>query len=435
VENRESGRLFERCKKVIPGGVNSPVRAFGPVGLTPPFIAKAKGSRIFDVDGNEYLDYVGSWGPMILGHARDEVIEAVIGAASRGSSFGAPTPYELELAEIICEAVPSIEMVRMTNSGTEAVMGAIRLARGFTGRDMILKFEGCYHGHSDGLLVKAGSGALTTGVPDSAGVPADYARNTLTASYNDCDGVERIFRESGDKIAAVIVEPVAGNMGVVNPKREFLELLRKITADYGALLIFDEVITGFRVAYGGAQQLFGIMPDITVLGKIIGGGMPVGAFGGRRDIMGMVSPSGPVYQAGTLSGNPVAMAAGSAVLKILRDNGHIYSELDKKGGILEEAFTQAGRKHGIPLTVNRTGSMLSAFFTDRKVDSYKEAVKTDKNMFVRYFKAMLERGIYTAPSPFEAMFVSHAHSRDDIKRTADAISEAVGGLRNTGAAD
>jgi glutamate-1-semialdehyde 2,1-aminomutase len=307
-------------------------------------------------------------------------------------------------------------------------MSAIRLARGFTGRDIILKFEGCYHGHSDGLLVKAGSGALTTGVPDSAGVPADYARNTLTASYNDCDGIEKIFRESGDKIAAVIVEPVAGNMGVVNPDMEFLELLRKVTAARGALLIFDEVITGFRVAYGGAQQLYGIVPDITVLGKIIGGGMPVGAFGGKRDIMSMVSPSGPVYQAGTLSGNPVAMAAGSTVLKILRDNRYIYSELNTKGRILEEAFTDAGRMHGIPLAVNRTGSMLSVFFTDGKVDSYKAAVKSDKNRFVRYFKAMLERGIYVAPSPFEAMFVSHAHSEDDIKTTVDAIYEVFSAI-------
>lgn len=424
----KSAELFEKSKNVIPGGVNSPVRAYGAVGLTPPFIQRAQGSKIIDVDGNEYIDYVGSWGPMILGHARDEIIEAVKKAASKGTSYGAPTPEELELADIICEALPSVSMVRMVSSGTEAVMSAIRLARGYTGRDKVLKFEGCYHGHSDGLLVKAGSGALTTGVPDSGGVPEDYARNTITASYNSCEELERIFKEVGGKLAAVIVEPIAGNMGVVPPDIEFLKLLRKLTEEYGTVLIFDEVITGFRVSYFGAQGLYDIKPDITVLGKIIGGGMPVGAFGGRKGIMSKISPLGPVYQAGTLSGNPVAMTAGSETLKILRDNPQIYRELDKKAEALEKAFMDCAKRYGIPLTVNRVGSMLSAFFTGEKVSSYKDAVKADKSRFVKYFENMLERGIYIAPSPFEAMFVSYAHSEDDINKTVEAIDKAFSNL-------
>ncbi|MGI6776959.1 MAG: glutamate-1-semialdehyde 2,1-aminomutase [Acetivibrionales bacterium] len=428
MDYKKSVELFNRSKQLMPGGVNSPVRAYGAVGMNPPFISKAKGSRVTDVDGNEYIDYVGSWGPMILGHAREEVVEAVNRAASKGTSYGAPTPEELELAELVCEALPSIDMVRMVSSGTEAVMSAIRLARGYTGRDRILKFEGCYHGHSDGLLVKAGSGALTTGVPDSAGVPVDYAKNTLTASYNDCSQLERIFSETANELAAVIVEPVAGNMGVVLPDAEFLRLMKKLTEKYGVLLIFDEVITGFRISYSGAQGFYGIEPDITVLGKIIGGGMPVGAFGGREDIMSRISPLGPVYQAGTLSGNPVAMAAGAATLKILRDNPSIYSELDRKGMELEKAFKSISLKYGIPAAVNRIGSMMSLFFTDGKVDSFREAARSDKDRFVKYFTSMLEDGIYAAPSPFEAMFVSDAHTDEDIRMTIKAVDNAFSGL-------
>ncbi|MCX7843468.1 MAG: glutamate-1-semialdehyde 2,1-aminomutase [Clostridia bacterium] len=423
MNNCKSRVLFEKAKSLIPGGVNSPVRAFRSVGLNPPFISKAKGSRIFDVDGNEYIDYVCSWGPMILGHAREEVVEAIVKAAADGTSFGAPTEREVELAELICQAVPSVEMVRMVSSGTEAVMSAIRLARGFTGRDKILKFEGCYHGHSDGLLVKAGSGALTTGIPDSAGVPADYARNTLTASYNDCNELENIFREYGNELAGVIIEPVAGNMGVVLPEMSFLKLLRSLTIKHGALLIFDEVISGFRMSYAGAQGYYGISPDITVFGKIIGGGMPVGAYGGRKDIMERISPSGPVYQAGTLSGNPVAMAAGIATLEILRDNPSIYAELDKKAEKLEKAFLEAGRKNGVPICVNRAGSLLSAFFTKEKVIDYKTAVTSDTAMFAKYFAAMLEKGIYIAPSQYEALFISAAHTDEDIEKTVRCVAQ------------
>lgn len=420
--------LFQKAKKLIPGGVNSPVRAYISVGLNPPFIKKAKGSKVFDIDGNEYIDYVGSWGPMILGHANDQVINEIKKTVDDGTSFGAPTEKEVELAELICEAVPSVDMVRMTSSGTEAVMSAIRLARGYTGRDKILKFEGCYHGHSDGLLVKAGSGPLTTGVPDSAGIPADYAKNTLTASYNDCDELMQVFKKFGNELAAVIIEPVAGNMGVILPDIEFLELLRKLTSDYGALLIFDEVITGFRVSYSGAQGYYGIKPDISVFGKIIGGGMPVGAYGGRKDVMQKISPVGPVYQAGTLSGNPVAMAAGIATLKILRDNPSIYTELDAKAGRLESALTEGSRHHDISVTVNRIGSLLCAFFTEAKVRDFKSAVRSDTKLFARYFANMLECGIYLAPSQFEAMFISAAHSDRDMDETIRAIDASFGKL-------
>jgi glutamate-1-semialdehyde 2,1-aminomutase len=428
MNNFKSNELFEKSKSIIPGGVNSPVRAFKSVGLNPPFIKKALGSKVFDVDGNEYIDYVGSWGPMILGHANTEIIEEIVRAAHDGTSFGAPTERELELAQLICDAVPSVEMVRMVNSGTEAVMSAIRLARGFTGRDKILKFEGCYHGHSDGLLVKAGSGALTTGIPDSAGVPVDYAKNTLTASYNNIDEVEGIFKSLGNELAAVIIEPVAGNMGVVPPKKEFLVSLRTLTEQYGALLIFDEVITGFRVSYSGAQGYYGITPDLSVFGKIIGGGMPVGAYGGRKDIMSMISPSGPVYQAGTLSGNPVAMAAGIKTLKILRDNSSIYEQIDKNAGLLEKAFASSAGKYGLSCSVNRIGSLLSAFFTGEKVVDFKSAVKSDTAKFAKYFAGMLEHGIYVAPSQFEAMFISAAHSDDDIAATVNAIDEVFAGI-------
>ncbi|MDF2523146.1 MAG: glutamate-semialdehyde--aminomutase [Clostridiales bacterium] len=428
MNSNKSFELFEKARQIIPGGVNSPVRAFKSVGMNPPFIKKAKGSKIIDADGNEFIDYVCSWGPMILGHAHDIVVEEIVRAAEEGTSFGAPTEKEVELAEIICDAVPSVEMVRMVSSGTEAVMSAIRLARGCTKRDKILKFEGCYHGHSDGLLVKAGSGALTTGVPDSAGVPADYARNTLTASYNDCEELEAVFKEHGEGLAAVIVEPVAGNMGVVPPKVEFLKLLRELTQNYGALLIFDEVITGFRMSFSGAQGFYDITPDITVFGKIIGGGMPVGAYGGRKDIMSMISPIGPVYQAGTLSGNPVAMAAGIATLKILRDNPSIYTNLSTKAEQLDKAFISSSKKHGIPLVVNRAGSVLSAFFTDENVVNFKSAVKSDTTRFAKYFAGMLEGGIYIAPSQFEAVFLSYAHSDEDIKKTIATIDNVFSKL-------
>jgi glutamate-1-semialdehyde 2,1-aminomutase len=429
MKNERSSDLFTKAKKLIPGGVNSPVRAFKSVGLDPVFISKAKGSKLYDVDGNEYIDYIGSWGPMILGHANGQVVDEIKKAAENGTSFGAATEREIYLAEIICKAVPSIEMVRMVSSGTEAVMSAIRLARGFTRRDKILKFEGCYHGHSDGLLVKAGSGALTTGVPDSLGVPADYAKNTLTASYNHCEELESFFKVNGDSIAAVIVEPVAGNMGVVPPDIKFLRLLRELTEKHGALLIFDEVITGFRVSFSGAQGFYGINPDLTVFGKIIGGGLPVGAYGGRKDIMSMISPSGPVYQAGTLSGNPVAMAAGIKTLEILRDNPNIYEDINDKARVLEKAFTASSQKHGIPLTVNCVGSLLSAFFTQNKVVDFKSAVESDTKQYARYFTGMFEEGIYIAPAQFEAMFVSYSHSAEDIRATADAIDKVFSNLK------
>ncbi len=424
-----SNKIFHMAKELIPGGVNSPVRAYRSVGMTPPFIKKAKGSIITDIDGNEYIDYVCSWGPMILGHAHPEVVEEIKKAAEEGTSFGAPTEREVKLAELITGAYRSVEMVRMVSSGTEAVMSAIRLARGFTGRDRIIKFEGCYHGHSDGLLVKAGSGALTTGVPDSAGVPGDYAKNTLTLSYNDCDCLEKTFKETGSEIAAVIVEPVAGNMGVVPPEIEFLRLLRELTHKYGALLIFDEVITGFRVAYGGAQEYFNIIPDLTVLGKIIGGGMPVGAYGGRKDIMNMISPCGPVYQAGTLSGNPVAMAAGIKTLEILKNNSEIYKDIDEKGAKLEEVFKNSAEKYGIPCCVNRVGSLLSAFFTGEKVRNFKSAVSSNTEMFTEYFKVMIENGVYIAPSQYEAIFISASHDNRDIKKTAEVIDYAFSKLK------
>ncbi len=424
MNRNNSAVLFEKAKQIIPGGVNSPVRAYGAVGINPPFIKKAFGSKIVDEDSNTYIDYIGSWGPMILGHAHPEVVKAIREAVEDGTSFGAPTEKEVELAQLICDAVPSVEMVRMVSSGTEAVMSAVRLARGFAGRDKILKFEGCYHGHSDGLLVKAGSGALTTGVPDSAGVPVDYTRNTLTAAYNHCEELEKVFKAFGNELAAVIIEPVAGNMGVVPPGMEFLKRLRELTLQYGAVLIFDEVITGFRVAYNGAQGLFGITPDLSVFGKIIGGGMPVGAYGGRKDIMAMISPIGPVYQAGTLSGNPVAMAAGIKTLQILKRMPSIYTELMEKAEKLEKAFYCSAQKNGIPLSVNRVGSILTAFFTGEKVTDYKTAAGSDTVQYAKYFTAMLNHGIYIAPSQYEALFISAAHSNEDIEKTAYAIEDA-----------
>lgn len=424
----QSITLFSKAKQLIPGGVNSPIRAFRAVGLIPPFIKSAKGSKICDVDGNEYIDYVGSWGSMILGHAPDEVVEAIIHTAENGTNFGAPTELEIELAELIHEAVPGVEMLRMVSSGTEAVMSAIRLARGFTGRDKILKFDGCYHGHVDGVMVKAGSGVLTAGVPDSAGIPFDYARNTLIATYNSCEEVENIFKACGSELAAVIIEPVAANMGVVLPQPDFLKRLRKLTSKYGALLIMDEVVTGFRVSYHGAQGYYGITPDLTTFGKIIGGGMPAGAYGGRAEIMNYIAPSGPVYQAGTFSGNPMAVAAGIATLKTLKNNPFLYDELERKAAKLEEALLDSAQRHNIELTVNRVGSLLSAFFTPERVTDYQTAVTSDIIRFAAYFKSMLANGIYMAPSQFEAMFVSRAHSEEDIEWTIKAIELAFTGL-------
>lgn len=410
----KSKKLFEEARRYIPGGVNSPVRAFGAVGRTPRFIASAYGDKIVDVDGNEMIDYVCSWGPGILGHANPRVVEKVREACTYGLTFGAPTAREVELAKLIEKMVPSIEVSRLVSSGTEAVMSALRVARGYTKRDKILKFIGCYHGHSDGLLVKAGSGALTASIPDSAGVPLDYTKNTLTASYNDKDSVERLFLKYPKEIAAVIVEPVAANMGVVLPQDGFLSFLREITTRYGALLIFDEVITGFRLATGGAQEYFQVTPDLTTLGKIVGGGMPVGAYGGRRDIMEFAAPVGPVYQAGTLSGNPVSTAAGIETLRILMEDPGIYGRLERKAKKIAQAVRNAA---GDSVCVNQIGSLLSVFFTAKEVTDYESAVSSDTGRFAQYFGYLLDHGIYTAPSQFEAMFVSDAHTQEDIEET------------------
>lgn len=417
-----STKLFERAKQHIPGGVNSPVRAFGSVGLTPRFIAAAQGDRIVDVDGNELIDYVCSWGPGILGHAHPRVIEKVKEACDRGLTYGAPTEKEVVLAELIAELVPSMEVSRLVSSGTEAVMSAIRAARGYTGRDKIVKFKGCYHGHSDGLLVKAGSAALTTSVPDSAGVPADYTKNTLVAHYNDEASVKALFEECGKQIAAVIVEPVAANMGVVLPKEGFLEFLRDITGQYGALLIFDEVITGFRLALGGAQEYFQIRPDLTTLGKIVGGGMPIGAYGGKREIMKCISPDGPVYQAGTLSGNPIATTAGIETLQILKENPRIYGQLAERTAMIADCAREAGGAH---VAVNQIGSLMSIFFTDQQVTDYESALSADTRRYAAYFQFLLEHDIYVAPSQFEAMFVSTAHTKEDILRTCELIKTYI----------
>jgi glutamate-1-semialdehyde 2,1-aminomutase len=416
----KSEELFRRAQETIPGGVNSPVRAYRSVGGNPPFIARGEGSHIFDVDGNEYIDYVGSWGPLLLGHRHPDIVAALEGALAIGTSFGAPTEQEVELAEAIRDAMPSIEMVRLVNSGTEATMSAIRVARGFTGRDLIVKFEGCYHGHADSLLVKAGSGVATLGIPDTQGVPKAFCDTTIALPFNDAQAVERAFRAHGDRIAAVIVEPVAGNMGCVPPLPGYLEALRDITARCGALLVLDEVMTGFRVAFGGAQQRYGIRPDLTTLGKVIGGGLPVGAYGGRRDIMSKVAPVGPIYQAGTLSGNPLAVAAGLTTLRYLKRHPEVYDQLEARAGELCAA-APAG------VTVNRVGSMFTWFFTEQPVTDYESAKRSDTARFARFFRAMLERGIYLAPSQFEAAFVSAAHSEEDIRRTIAAAGEAFSG--------
>ncbi len=418
-----SEELFREAKRIIPGGVNSPVRAGKAVGIDPPFIKKGKGCYIWDVDGKRYIDYVCSWGPLILGHAHPQVIAEIKKVAEFGTSFGAPTELELQMARLIVEMVPSVEMVRMVNSGTEATMSAIRLARGYTGRNKIIKFEGCYHGHADSLLVSAGSGVATLGIPGSPGIPEDTAKHTISVPYNSKEAVEEAFRKYGEDIAAVIVEPVAGNMGVVLPKEGFLSFLRDITEKYGSLLIFDEVITGFRLSAGGAQKIFGIMPDITCLGKIIGGGLPVGAYGGRRDIMEMVAPEGDVYQAGTLSGNPIAMAAGIATLRILKDE-RIYDELERKSKMLFDGIKERAEKKGIPVKINRIGSMGSVFFAEHEIFDFSSVKRTDTERFKRFYKALLSKGIYIAPSPFEAIFISASHTDDAIEETLKAVEYA-----------
>ena len=412
-----SETLFERAVKRIPGGVNSPVRAYGAIGEAPRFIDHADGCYIYDADGNAYIDYIDSWGPMILGHNFPAVREAVIKACEKGLSFGCATEIEVEMAEFICENIPHVEMIRMVNSGTEAVMSAVRAARGFTGRDKIIKFAGCYHGHSDALLVSAGSGVMTSGIPDSAGVPKGCTMDTMTAVYNDLDSVKTLLEQAPDQVAAVIVEPVGANMGVVLPEEGFLEGLRKLCDQYGALLIFDEVITGFRLAFGGAAEYFHVKPDMVTYGKIIGAGMPVGAYGGRKEIMEMVSPVGPVYQAGTLSGNPVAMAAGLTQLRYLRSHPEVYRDLEKKGGKLYGGMEEILRKNGLSYQMNHISSLGSLFFTGEKVKDYASAKSSDTKAFARYFLAMLKAGIHLAPSQFEAMFLSAAHDDEAIDRT------------------
>lgn len=429
---KKSTTAFAAAKQVIPGGVNSPVRSFRGVGGTPPFIAGASGSRIYDIDGNEYIDYVGSWGPMILGHAHPAVTEALRESLTRGTSYGAPTLLETELADLVSRAVPSIEMVRMVNSGTEATMSVLRLARAYTKRNKIVKFAGCYHGHHDSLLVKAGSGATTLGVPDSPGVPESVAQNTITVAYNNAAELADVFSRLGEEIAAVIIEPVPGNMGMVLPKEGYLAKVREITSRYGALLIFDEVMSGFRVAYGGAQSIYGVKPDLTCLGKVIGGGLPVGAYGGRRDIMEHVSPAGPVYQAGTLSGNPLAMTAGLTTLRIVAADPDFYQKIGAKTAALNEGIRAQAEKFGFTLQYHYLGAMMGIFFSDQPVYDYESAQKSDINAFNTYFHAMLEQGIYLAPSQFETGFMSAAHSEEDIAATIAASANAFAKVAETG---
>ncbi len=412
---------FKRAQESIPGGVNSPVRAFKSVNLNPVFIQRGKGSILTDIDGNQYIDFLASWGPLIFGHAHDTILAAINEAAQKGTSYGAPTEYETRMAELIIEMVPSIEKVRMVSSGTEATMSAIRLARGFTGREAILKFAGNYHGHGDSFLIQAGSGAITLGLPNSPGVTMGTARDTVIAEYNNLESVKAIFREKGDEIAAIIVEPVSGNMGCVPPSKDFLQGLKDITKEYGALLIFDEVISGFRLAKGGAQEYYGVTPDLTTLGKIIGGGLPVGAYGGRKEIMDMLAPIGPVYQAGTLSGNPLAMSAGIAMLTMMRDTADFYPELERKAAILEAGIRNNLRESGVNGVVNRVGSMMTLFFTDQmQVTSLDEAMTSDTDKYAAYFKTTLESGFYIAPSQFECLFVSYIHTDKEIEEAIAA---------------
>lgn len=422
--DEKSRQAFAKAQTIIPGGVNSPVRAFKSVGRDPVFIERGQGAYIWDIDGNRYVDYVGSWGPLIVGHAHPEVVEVIKRVAENGTSYGAPTEVETVLAAEVLKAYPSMEMIRMVNSGTEATMSALRLARGVTGRSKIVKFEGCYHGHADQLLIKAGSGALTFGVPSSPGVPSQTASTTISAQFNDLPELTEIFRREGEDIACVILEPVTGNMGVVLPEAEFLTGVRRLTEEYGALLIFDEVMTGFRVSYGGAQAHFGIDPDLTCLGKVIGGGLPVGAYGGKRKYMSQISPSGPIYQAGTLSGNPLAMNAGLATLKLLQRPG-TYQELQAKTQRLAEGLKQLAQEAGLPIWVNAIGAMFSAFFTDIPVRNYASACTSDVERFAKFFRGMLERGIYLAPSQFEAVFLSTAHTEADIDQTLEQAQSVL----------
>lgn len=419
----KSKDAFARAQEVIPGGVNSPVRAFKAVGEAPVFVKHGEGAHITDIDGQTYVDMVCSWGPLILGHRHPAVVSAIQEALEHGTTFGMPTELETEMAALICELIPSVEMVRMVSSGTEATMSALRLARGYTGRDLIVKFEGCYHGHADHLLINAGSGAMTFGVPSSPGVPADVAKETLVAKYNDLASVRALFEEHPAEIAAVIVEPIPGNMGLIMPEEGFLEGLRAITSEYGAVLIFDEVISGFRASAGGAQKVFGVMPDLTCLGKIIGGGLPVGAFGGKREIMAHLSPSGPVYQAGTLSGNPLAMSAGFAALSVLK-NEQPYDALAAKGAALAEGLRALAEKHGVAVTVNQFGSLLTVFFTDRPVHCYADATTSDTAKFATFFSTMLANGVHLPPSQFECWFLSTAHSQDDLDKVLAAADLA-----------
>ncbi|MGB2869348.1 MAG: glutamate-1-semialdehyde 2,1-aminomutase [Bacteroidota bacterium] len=425
MNSRKSDSLFRKAQTLLPGGVNSPVRAFKSVGRGPLFVKKAKGALIWDVDGNKFIDYVGSWGPMILGHAHPKIVSAVKRAANHGTSFGAPTELEVAMAELITECVPSIDVVRMVNSGTEATMSAVRLARAFTGREKIIKFEGCYHGHGDSFLIKAGSGAMTLGVPDSPGVPAAVAGGTLTATYNNLPSVEELMNQWKNQVAAVIVEPVVGNMGCVPPEKGFLDGLRSLCDRHSVVLIFDEVMTGFRVALGGAQELYGIKPDLTTLGKIIGGGLPVGAYGGRKDIMSLVAPAGPVYQAGTLSGNPLAMSAGYEMLTILKKNPSIYTKLEKSSATLEAGFRDNIKRLGLSHTLNRVGSMFTLFFTNQRVKNFATAKSSNTAAFAAYFNSMLEQGVYLPPSQFEAAFLSASHSDQDVSKTVRANFKAL----------
>jgi glutamate-1-semialdehyde 2,1-aminomutase len=424
---KNSHKLFRRAQQVIPAGVNSPVRAFRSVGGTPPFLQRGKGARVWDADGRAYIDYVGSWGPLIVGHSHPKVVKAAQQAAARGLSFGAPTARETEIAELLCRLMPSLEQLRLVNSGTEATMSALRLARGHTGRAKVVKFEGCYHGHADALLVKAGSGALTFGQPSSAGVPPDTAAHTVVLEYNNESAVQRAFQREGSEIAAVIVEPVAGNMNLVAPRPQFLQELRRLCTQHGSLLIFDEVMTGFRVALGGAQALYGVRPDLTTLGKVIGGGLPVGAFGGRRDVMQSIAPLGPVYQAGTLSGNPVAVAAGLATLKLVRAP-RFFDRLAATTRALCEGLTRAAQEHGVPFSAAAVGGMFGLYFRETPPVSYAEVMQCDKEAFNRFFHGMLSRGVYLAPSAYEAGFVSSAHGRAEIEVTVKAAKSVFAEL-------
>lgn len=429
MNRKKSNQLFDRAQDVIPGGVNSPVRACKSVGTDPIFIDRADGCLVFDADGNRFIDYVGSWGPMILGHRHPAIVKAISEVLRKGTSFGAPTDLEVELAEIIVDTVPSVEMVRMVNSGTEATMSAIRLARGFTGRDTIIKFDGCYHGHADTLLVQAGSGVATLSIPGSPGVPESFVAHTLSLPYNDVESVKQVMEKKGERVAAIIVEPVAGNMGLVAPVDGYLEVLREVTQENGCLLIFDEVMTGYRVAYGGAQSLYGISPDITCLGKIIGGGLPVGAYGGKREIMDYIAPCGSVYQAGTLSGNPLAMAAGIATLTQLNDPG-FYDTMNLKASRLAKGLERAAENAGVDVIVDRVGSMMGLFFTKQRVFNFDDAKGCDLDNFSSFYRGMLEEGVYLAPSQFEALFVSSAHDMEHIDETISAAEKVLDRLEN-----